>query len=202
VAHLMVDGGKMSKSLGNLYTLADLQKRGYTAAEVRYVLISGHYRAPLNFTFHSLDSARQALQKLAKADKALSALASNITPSTPGPFQDAWETLLNDLNVPGALGGIFGVLNKLKPAAISAEEAVAARNGLHFMLGALGIVLPPVHEEAIADVPADIQALAQQRWDAKQAKDWAAADTLRKQLEAAGWLIKDSKEGFTVVPKA
>ena len=201
VAHLMVDGGKMSKSLGNLYTLADLQKRGYTPAEVRYVLISGHYRAPLNFTFHSLDSARQALQKLAKADKALSLLTSNLSPSGPGPFQDAWETLLNDLNVPGALGGIFGVLNKLKPAAISAEEAAAARNGLHFMLGALGIVLPPVQEEATADVPADIQALAQQRWDAKQAKDWAAADTLRKELEAAGWLIKDSKEGFTVVPK-
>lgn len=203
VAHLMVDGGKMSKSLGNLYTLADLQQRGYTPAEVRYVLISGHYRAPLNFTFHSLDSARQALQKLAKADKALAAISPTLQHSnTPGPFQDAWETLLNDLNVPGALGGIFGVLNKLKPAAISAEEAAAARNGLHFMLGALGIVLPPVQEAAAADVPADIQALAQQRWDAKQAKDWAAADALRKQLEAAGWLIKDSKEGFTVVPKA
>lgn len=203
VAHLMVDGGKMSKSLGNLYTLADLQQRGYTPAEVRYVLISGHYRAPLNFTFHSLDSARQALQKLAKADKALAAISPTLQHSNaPGPFQDAWDTLLNDLNVPGALGGIFGVLNKLKPAAISAEEAAAARNGLHFMLGALGIVLPPVQEEAAADVPAEIQALAQQRWDAKQAKDWAAADALRKQLEAAGWLIKDSKEGFTVVPKA
>jgi cysteinyl-tRNA synthetase len=65
ITHLMVDGGKMSKSLGNLYTLADLEKRGYSAPEVRYVLISGHYRAPLNFTFHSLDAARQALQKLA-----------------------------------------------------------------------------------------------------------------------------------------
>jgi cysteinyl-tRNA synthetase len=202
VAHLMVDGGKMSKSLGNLYTLADLQQRGYTAAEVRYVLISGHYRAPLNFNVHSLDSARQALQKLAKADKALSQLTSHLSPSSPGPFQDAWETLLNDLNVPGALGGIFSVLNKLKPAAISADEASAARSGLHFMLSALGLVLPPVLEEATAEVPADIQALAQQRWDAKQSKDWATADVLRKELEAAGWLIKDSKEGFTVVPKA
>jgi cysteinyl-tRNA synthetase len=59
-----------------------------------------------------------------------------------------------------------------------------------------------VLEEAAADVPADIQALAQQRWDAKQAKDWGTADTLRKELEAAGWLIKDSKEGFSVVPKS
>lgn len=201
VAHLMVDGGKMSKSLGNLYTLEDLRQRGYSAAEVRYVLISGHYRAPLNFTFHSLDSARQALQKLAKADKVLALLAPNLSSASPGPFQDAWDTLLNDLNVPGALGGIFGGLNKLKPATLTAEEAASARNGLHFMLGALGIVLPPVAEETVAEVPADIQALAQQRWDAKQARDWATADTLRKQLETAGWLIKDSKDGFQVLPK-
>ena len=93
------------------------------------------------------------------------------------------------------------MLNKLKPAALSAEEATAARNGLHFMLQALGLTLPPVAEDAAVDVPAEIQAKAQQRWDAKQAKDWAAADILRKELEAAGWLIKDSKEGFTVIPK-
>jgi cysteinyl-tRNA synthetase len=70
------------------------------------------------------------------------------------------------------------------------------------MLRALGIALPPVAEDAAVDVPAEIQALAQQRWDAKQARDWAAADALRKQLEEAGWIIKDSKEGFTVLPKA
>ena len=200
VAHLMVDGGKMSKSIGNLYTLEDLAKRGYSAAEVRYVLISGHYSAPLNFTMHSLDSARQALQKLAKADKALDRGTATV-PAAPGPFVEAWETLLKDLNVPAALGSIFGALNKLKPAALSTDEAATTRNGLHFMLQALGITLPAIMDEAATDVPAEIQALAQQRWDAKQAKDWAAADTLRKQLEAAGWLIKDSKEGFTVVAK-
>ncbi|HBJ85927.1 MAG TPA: cysteine--tRNA ligase, partial [Verrucomicrobiales bacterium] len=136
------------------------------------------------------------------ADKALSSVSPTLQHSnTPGLFQDAWDTLLKDLNVPGALGSIFGTLNKLKPAALSAEEATATRNGLHFMLQALGLVLPPVAEDSTAEVPADIQALAQQRWDAKQAKDWATADTLRKQLEAAGWLIKDSKEGFTVVLK-
>jgi cysteinyl-tRNA synthetase len=200
IAHLMVDGGKMSKSLGNLYTLADLEKRGYTANEVRYVLIAGHYRAPLNFTFHSLDSARQALQKMAKADKALEALSPAPPETTsPGPFVTAWETLLDDLNVPGALGGIFSVLNAFKPASLKPEEAAAARGGLRFMLGALGLTLPPIIEEAVADVPSEIQALAQKRWDAKQAKDWPAADALRQELEAAGWLIKDSKEGFAVV---
>lgn len=202
VAHLMVDSGKMSKSLGNLFTLEDLARRGYTAAEVRYVLIYGHYRAPLNFTFHSLDSARQALQKLAKADKALGRAGAIPKPDGAGPFAEAWQMLLHDLNVPGALGAVFGVLNKLKPASLSDGEAAAARGGLRFLLNALGIVLPPVAEDIAIDVPAEIQALAQQRWDAKQAKDWAAADALRKQVEAAGWLIKDSKEGFTVVKSA
>lgn len=199
VAHLMVDGGKMSKSLGNLFTLADLAARGHTAAEVRYVLISGHYRAPLNFTMHSLDSARQALQKLAKFDKALDR-GTTPSASAPGPFAEAWDTLLRDLNVPGALGALFGVLNKVKPAALSADDAAAVRGGLHFMLKALGLILPTVMEDAAVEVPADIQALAQQRWDAKQAKDWPAADALRKQLEAAGWLIKDTREGFIVLP--
>ena len=72
---------------------------------------------------------------------------------------------------------------------------------LWFMLEALGIMLPPPESEIVTDVPAEVQALAQQRWDAKAAKDWATADALRKQLEADGWLIKDSKEGFTVIPK-
>jgi cysteinyl-tRNA synthetase len=210
IAHLMVDGGKMSKSLGNLYTLEDLKARGYSAAEVRYVLIAGHYSAPLNFTFHSLDSARQALQKLSKHEHSLRTKAgAAASPSrsdilahgSAGIFADAWATLLNDLNVPGALGGVF---SKLKEADQSATDGATAKThwlSLWFVLEALGLTLPIPESEIVTDVPADIQALAQQRWEAKAAKDWATADTLRKQLEAAGWLIKDSKEGFTVVAK-
>jgi cysteinyl-tRNA synthetase len=210
IAHLMVDGGKMSKSLGNLYTLEDLKARGYTAAEVRYVLISGHYSAPLNFTMHSLDSARQALQKLSKTEHSLRTKAgATQSPSrdevlkhgTAGIFADAWSTLLNDLNVPGALGGIF---SKIKETDQSATDAATAKShwlSLWFMLEAIGLMLPIPESEVVTDVPAEIQALAQQRWDAKAAKDWATADALRKQLEADGWLIKDSKEGFTVVAK-
>ena len=204
VTHLMVDGGKMSKSLGNLYTLADLQARGCTPAEVRYVLISGHYRAPLNFTLHSLEAARQALHKLAKFDKALRAAAgatAAVSGKSPGPFAEAWQTLGDDLNVPGALGAVFGVINRSKPAAMSPEEAGAALAGLHFMLEAFGLQLPELAEDAAAEVPAEIAALAERRWQAKQAKDWAAADLLRQQLEAEGWVVKDAKDGFQVLKK-
>jgi cysteinyl-tRNA synthetase len=203
VAHLMVDGGKMSKSLGNLFTLEDLQKRGFSAGEVRYVLINGHYRAPLNFTFHSLEAARQALQKLAKFDKALEAAGAGSAASggDAGPFAEAWAILNHDLNVPGALGAIFGVINKVKPATLAAGDAAAHRAGLHFLLHALGLVLPPVIEEKTDEAPPEIVELAEKRWQAKQAKDWSAADALRKELDAAGWVIKDSKDGYTIVKK-
>jgi cysteinyl-tRNA synthetase len=212
VTHLMVDGGKMSKSLGNLYTLADLASKGYSAAEVRYVLVGAHYRQPLNFTFHSLDAARQALQKLAKAERAL-AVAAGLNTATPpayadliqqqpGPFAEAWALLNDDLNVPGALGSIFGTLNKTKPAQLDPAAARACWTGLHLLLAALGLSLPATAEAAEpTDFPPEIIVLADQRWQAKQARDWATADALRQQLDAAGFVIKDAKDSYQILPK-
>ena len=213
IAHLMVDSGKMSKSLGNLYTLEDLKHRGFTPAEVRYTLLSGNYRQPLNFTLHSLDASHQALLKLAKFEKQLSQQAGAAAVAAPahaalaesgkaGPFAAAWEALLDDLNVPGALGAVFGNINKIKPATLSPEEAANVWSGLHFILDALGLELPVVKAESDVEVPAEIQALGDQRWTAKQARDWGTADELRKQIELAGWVVKDTKDGFTIVPQS
>jgi len=113
-----------------------------------------------------------------------------------GALQSAWDALLNDLNVPEALGCIFSLFNKTKLADTSSEQAKAIWQSLHFILDALGIVLPEIKEE-IAEAPDDIKALAEQRWAVKQAKDWAKSDELRKELEAKGWLIKDSKDGIS-----
>lgn len=210
-AHLMVDGGKMSKSLGNLYTLEDLKAKGYTAAEVRYTLISGNYRQPLNFTIHSLDAAKQALQKLAKFAQSLlkqtgsPAISTHDDLRTQGQahgFESAWQCLLEDLNVPGALGQIFATLNKTKVAQLSAEEALQLSEGLNFVLDALGLQLPVLEEAPLSEAPAEVLALATQRWEAKISKNWAEADRLRGEVEAAGWIIKDKKEGFDLLPKA
>ncbi len=203
VAHLMVDGGKMSKSQGNLYTLEDLANRGYTPEEVRYVLISGHYRAPLNFTFHSLDAARHALQKMARFQKsALERLAiHSVEPSGPGPFASAWETLNHDLNTPGCLGEVFTTLNRLKPAHLSDSEIVEALGGLRFILQALGLKLPELKEDTATDVPTEVATLAARRWEAKKNKDWAAADILRKEIESAGWIVKDGKDAYELTRK-
>jgi cysteinyl-tRNA synthetase len=200
IAHLMVDGGKMSKSLGNLYTLEDLAKHGWTAMEVRYVLLSGHYRKPLNFTFDSLHAAREAMNKMAKVAQQLAAKAPTdavLTSIEFGPFQAAWDSLNDDLNTAGALGAIFtGLRDAVKTEGLAAAQALAA---LHRILRALGLVLPETEKEI--DIPAEILALAEQRLAVRQAKDWTQSDVLRDQLAAQGWTIKDSKDGYELSQK-
>jgi cysteinyl-tRNA synthetase len=201
ITHLLVDGGKMSKSLGNLYTLEDLAARGHSAMEVRYVLIGAHYRKPLNFTMDSLHGAREALAKLAKGVRALAARAgpeTRLVSADFGPFQAAWDSLTQDLNTPGALGGIFTGLREA--ASLSGPDAAAALAGLNRLLRALGLVLP---EEMAADsieIPAGVQALAETRWQARLAKNWAEADILRARLAEEGWTMKDGKDSYTLEP--
>ncbi|BCX50114.1 cysteine--tRNA ligase [Haloferula helveola] len=199
VTHLLVDGGKMSKSVGNLYTLDDLAAKGFTPMEVRYVLIGAHYRKPLNFTLESLSGAREALQKLAKGAKSLADRAGGETQLTEvgfGPFQSAWEALNDDLNTPGALGGVFTGLKE--SSALEGIEAAKALAAMNRVLKALGIELP--EEAAEAEVPEEIRALAEERWQARVAKDWARSDELRDRLASLGWAVKDGKEGYEIKP--
>jgi cysteinyl-tRNA synthetase len=200
--HLLVDGGKMSKSLGNLYTIDDLAKKGFSAMEVRYVLIGAHYRKPLNFTLDSLTGAREALAKLAKGARQLaSKIGGEVTFDSVGfgPFENAWNSLTNDLNTPGALGGIFTGLREA--SSLTGVEAAKALAGMNRVLRALGIALPEIPDESSADIPESIRALAEVRWAFRTAKNWAKSDELRDQLAEEGWLVKDGKEGYTLVPK-
>ncbi len=199
IAHLLVDGGKMSKSLGNLYTIADLAERGHTPMEARYVLIGAHYRKPLNFTLDSLSGAREALAKLAKGARNLAARAGDsvISSADFGPFQAAWDSLNDDLNTPGTLGGLFTGLRD--SANLQGSEAAAALAGFNRVLRALGLVLP--EEPGAAEIPQEIQDLAATRWQARAAKNWSESDRLRDELAARGWQMKDGREDYTLEPK-
>jgi cysteinyl-tRNA synthetase len=202
VTHLLVDGTKMSKSLGNLYTLTELAEKGFSAAEVRYVLAGAHYRAQLNFTLESLTAARSALGRIARAERALGARGGLTVPEMngPGPFAEAWQSLNNDLNTAEALGHVFVALKSLKPDGLTPEEAAAAFNGLHFILNAFGFILPDPEGQA-EDIPDDVRAVAEKRWAARTAKNWADADALRKELDALGWVMKDGKESYELSRK-
>ncbi len=200
ITHLLVDGGKMSKSLGNLYTLEDLEARGFTPMEVRYVLLGGHYRKQLNFTLDSLTAAHEALAKLAKGARALAAKTDGDTRLDSvqfGPFEAAWASLNDDLNTPAALGGLFTGLREA--SSLTGKDAAAALAGFNRILRALGLTLPEDSPNGDAtEIPDDIRALAESRWQARLAKNWAESDTLRAQLADQGWLVKDGKDAYTL----
>ena len=205
-AHLMVEGAKMSKKLGNLYTLDDLVAKGYTPMQVRYALISGHYRQQLNFTFKGLDDAKSALLKLRKfADVALKKagvdkkeFAAMVAPGAKFEgtrFEPAWNALCDDLNVPKALGEIFAAASKVDECANRAD--LSAFGALMYALG-LDIFADASEASEDGQVPAEILQLAKERFEARKAGDYARADLIRAKISEAGWTVFDKKDGFDV----
>lgn len=212
ITHLLVDGGKMSKSLGNMYTLEDLKKLGHAPEAVRYVLAGGYYRRPLNFTLDSLGDAKAALARLTKFDAQLEAAAATsgnnallthddycqVSPE-PGEFAAAWDSLNDDLNTPEALGHVFSAIKRMDIPSMTPDQAAQTRRAFRFIMDAFGFTLVAPQEET-AEVPDEIKALAERRWLAKQEKNWALSDELRQSLSAAGWTIKDGKDGYDIIP--
>lgn len=209
VTHLMVENQKMSKSLGNLYTLSDIEAKGFEAGDLRYVLMMAHYRKPLNFTWDSLRAAQKSrkyfgeiianLKETAKASNlpsyrdALSFSAENLEV-----FEPSWQALLNDLNTPDAFGKLFTALKEVEKKKLDSLQASELLKSFYLILAALGI--EPVLPEVV-DVPEAIKELAKKRWDAKAEKNWALADQFRDELEVRGWILKDGVGAYEIVRK-
>ena len=208
VAHLTVEGRKMSKSLGNLYTLEDLAKHGHTPMELRYALLSGCYRQPLNFTFASLAAARKALVRLSNWQQRLGGAPEFLLPNEDdfGHFGQVYEALLSDLNTAEALGRLHSLGREVVAAAESGHlppnEIEIARHGLALVLQCLGLVLPSSETtaEPVQEPPNWIQALASERLEARRQRDWDLADQLREQIHDAGWIVFDRSDGFNLEP--
>jgi cysteinyl-tRNA synthetase len=195
-AHLMVDGRKMAKSFGNFYTLRDLLDKGWSGREVRYVLLSAHYRLPLNFTFDGLAAARSSLQRLDEWQTRLTELASTAKSSAPHPaaIEDAFgEYLDDDLNISAALGSLFDLVRDTNRAMDTGEISPEQARGLLDYWQNLNSILSL--EPEAATIPAEITALVEERLAARVAKDWTRSDSLRDELLARGWMVKDTKDG-------
>ena len=194
-AHLMVDGQKMSKSLGNFYSIRDLLERNYSGREIRYALLSVHYRLPLNFTLPGLDAARSALERLDAWGERLRLFAGDAPPALgESPAKKRFlEALDEDLNISGALGHLFDWVRESNRAldAGSLTPAEAARVLADFT--SLNSILE--FEPEAASVPAEVLALVQQREAARSARDWALSDELRADIARLGWQLKDTKLG-------
>ncbi len=197
--HLLVDGKKMSKSLGNLYTLDELVAKGFSPMALRYALLMGHPRKQLNFTLDSLHAAESALVKLKVFRNWLKELAvarKEERGQTSTAFDAVLDPLKDDLNAPAA----FGVLFSLVPDGGKPLSATARLESLDRVLRVFGFDLDKEVLLPVATAPAAITTLAEKRWAAKQAKDWAGADALRKELADAGWSMLDGKDGYKLEP--
>jgi len=194
-AHLLVEGKKMSKSLGNFFTLRDLLGKGYNGREIRFQLLQSHYRETFNFTLGGLDSARASLTRIDECLTKLRELAgTSQTPEAPNLLAQFSSVLDEDLNIAGAWGVIFDWVRDTNrrlaentldsPAAAS---ALATWNRLDSVLGGGA----PVEFE----VPAEINALLEARQAARKAKDFKRADAIRDELKSKGWIIEDTPKG-------
>lgn len=198
--YLVVDGRKMSKSLGNFYTLREVLNMGYTGREVRYELLSAHYRQSLNFAFKSLDANRAALHRLdefyAKIREALptDGLSGELPDWAADTKRRFTEAMDDDLNISGAMAAIFDMVhagNKAMAAQpITAAGAAAVDRLWRELDTVLGILVPA--EQAAPD---EVVKLLEARTAARAAKDWAESDRIRDALAGLGWIVKDTPEG-------
>ncbi|MGI9113555.1 MAG: cysteine--tRNA ligase [Chthoniobacterales bacterium] len=200
-AHLLVDNQKMSKSLGNFYTLRDVMARGYTGREVRYALLRVHYRVPLNFSFEGMEDARQALLRMDEWRQRLREVSNETTPSAVRPTDSFQRALDDNLNISGALGYLFESIRETNRAMdageLGAEDAQAWLNWWNEINRVLAL------DEAKAEtLPPEIAQLLEQRTQARLAKDFRKSDELRDQLSALGYDVRDTKEGQKITRRA
>ena len=198
-AHLRVNGEKMSKSLGNFFTLRDLLDKGWKGREIRYVLVNAHYRQGLNFAFSALEDARRALERIDRCVDALAARANDEpAPAFAQEALDAFTAAVNDdLNTPKAFAALFDLVRQTNASGTCSK---AVLDVFRKMDSVLGVIFFGKAEKA--EVPAEVQALLDARAAARAAKNWAESDRLRDEIAAAGWLVKDSKDGQSVTRKS
>jgi cysteinyl-tRNA synthetase len=196
-AHLLVEGKKMSKSLGNFFTLRDLLAKGWTGREIRYALLCAHYREQLNFTFDGLQAARSALQRidefLLKLQGMAQEPASDFEPCqmVGVEFVGAMD---DDLNISGALGALFDFIRfvnkKMVEGSLQPSEAQDILEEWYEIDRVLGFGMPTKSE-----VPAEVQQLVEEREAARKGRNFKRADEIRMELIRQGWLVEDTPSG-------
>ena len=215
-AHLLVDGQKMAKSLGNFYTVPDVLAKGYTGRELRYALLRVHYRVPLNFTWEGMNEARESLGRIdewlarlhevAKKDNVQPASAVDGLRRGERPMLNAQrpieksnfeEALDDDLNISAALGFFFETIRETNRAMDQNQMDAATANAWLDWWKRINTVLD-LEAEAEIVVPPEVVQLANERQTARREKNWKRSDELRNQISALGWEIRDTKDGAKI----
>ncbi|HEV8050856.1 MAG TPA: cysteine--tRNA ligase [Parachlamydiaceae bacterium] len=199
--HLIVDNKKMSKSLGNFFTLRDLVNKGYSGIQVRYMLLQTHYKTQLNFTMTGLESVKVSLQRLQDfilrmGENNQLACSGLVDPVLDKAYEVFSTSLADDLNISAALAGVFDLLRVVnglsdegKVGKEEAEKVISLLKRFNEVLGVLSF------EKAVEEIPADLEEALANRIEARQQKNWALADTLRDLIAGRGYIIEDTPQG-------
>ena len=203
--YINVDNKKMSKSLGNFFTVREVaEKYGYEP--IKYMMLSAHYRSPINYNLTIIEQCKSALERLYNCRDNLDfSLQNALAQSEDAAADEAFkkqvdarveqfiQAMDDDLNTPDALAAVFDLVKEINTlSAVSSKDALqTAAAAFDEITGVLGLLYNRKKDE----VPAEVTELVEKRAAAKKAKDWATADAIRAQLTELGWAVKDTAQG-------
>ena len=189
---LLVDGGKMSKSLNNIYTLEDLKNKGFSPLDYKMFTFTSHYRNKLNFTWDSLESAKIALSRLKEGYNRHAEGTEDVADSVIDDYENKFHEAINDdLNMPLAMSVVWEVVKN----PIKSNKFAKLLDKFDEVLG-----LNLSNKEEL-ELPEEIKDILEERKSARKNKDWAKSDELRDRLLELGYVVKDTKNGVEVTLK-
>jgi len=199
--YLHIQGDKMSKTLGNFHKISDLISEGFTAEEIRFILLSTHYRSKLNFSSNQNQEARTAIQRITDFQQRLFELKANAQTesSIPDEFEEFVAALDDDLDTPKAFAVFFGWIRSMNNLLDKGKIMLSQINGGLEFIGKFDDLFAIIPEAE--SVPQELYDLIDKREKARLKQDWKTADKIRILLRKEGWLVEDSPSGPKVKPK-
>ena len=196
---LLADGGKMSKSLDNFYCIPDLFEKGFRAEEIRYIMLSAHYRTKVNFTLDKQHEAKVSIRRIQELKSRLEEMDSEACNGFSTEMEQFNIAIENDLDSPNALAVFFEWIrntnSKLDEKVFTESDVSKGLNFIAYFDSIYGI-LPKS-----GSAPKDVIGLVKEREDARQNKDWEKSDKIRDQILEKGWTVKDKIDGPKLTPK-
>lgn len=189
---LLINGGKMSKSLGNTYLVQDIIDKGYEALSYKMMCFTSHYRNKLNFTWEALESSQNALNRLREGYQKHNQGNEIIEESVIEEYKNKFlEAINDDLNMPVAMSVVWDIVKNPEKSKQFAELLLEFDK-------VLGVDIQKKVENKVLEIPDEINQLIEQRKKARENKDWALSDKIRDELKEKGYMVKDTKEGMQI----
>jgi len=197
--YLQVDGGKMSKSLGNTYTISQLQEKGISPLAFKLFCFTAHYRNKLNFTFEGVYGAQKALERLYDSYVKNVNGADDVEEDVIKEYEEKFLSYINDdMNMPGAMSVVWDIARNTKKSAKFANLLLKFDEVLGLDMKNAEKYLVKFKQNDSEELPAEIKKLVEERKNARAEKNWAKSDEIRDKIISLGYSIKDTKDGIIV----